>query len=378
MLMDSFEVENFRSLKHLKLEKLARVNLLVGKNNSGKTSVLESLLSLVGAGGISWIAIIEKERKLAGAKSDFRYLFYKFDTRLTIRLTAEHRMTGGTRAEASARLLVEVKTQEKFASNGGNKAALEAIAFSKVLQQPAATSLINTIYFPSSEQLDFHIKRSEQSPHYDVSIPEETTQILRRGIDFPAAFRNSSSEILMTEIDRETLSQKVEKLKFNKLEGELLRPLRMLEPRIQQMDIGSGGQIYLDLGEEFRTLLPLELVGEGVQRLLDIIASFITRTGGIVLIDEIDNGLHYSALRILWKGILQAAREYDVQVFATTHSAEALRHLTWVLDDEEYKDYRNDVTAYTLIRAKDDTVRSFRYNYEQLDFAMEHDMEVRN
>ncbi len=98
----------------------------------------------------------------------------------------------------------------------------------------------------------------------------------------------------------------------------------------------------------------------------------------MLLIDEIDNGLHYSALRILWKGILQAAREYDVQIVATTHSAEALRHLTWVLGEEEHAEYRDDVAAYTLIRADDDTVRSYRYDYEQLEFALEHDMEVRN
>ena len=98
----------------------------------------------------------------------------------------------------------------------------------------------------------------------------------------------------------------------------------------------------------------------------------------MIFIDELDNGLHYSALRALWKGILVAAHKYDVQVFATTHSAEALRHLTWVLDDDENASHRSDIAAYTLIRAKDDTVRSFRYDYEQLGFAMEHDMEVRN
>lgn len=100
--------------------------------------------------------------------------------------------------------------------------------------------------------------------------------------------------------------------------------------------------------------------------------------GAVVLIDEVDNGLHYSALRILWKGILQAAREYDVQVFATTHSAEALRHLTWVLDDEENASYRDEVAVYTLIRADDDTVRTYRHDYEQLDYALDHGVEIRN
>ena len=125
-------------------------------------------------------------------------------------------------------------------------------------------------------------------------------------------------------------------------------------------------------------LSSINLMGEGIQRLLSIVAAIASIAGGMIFIDELDNGLHYSALRALWKGILIAANKYDVQIVATTHSAEALRHLSWVLDEEEHKDYRNDVAAYTLIRAKDDTVRSFRYDASQLNFAMEHDIEVRN
>lgn len=83
-------------------------------------------------------------------------------------------------------------------------------------------------------------------------------------------------------------------------------------------------------------------------------------------------------MRVLWKGILQVAREYNVQIVATTHSAEALRHLTWVLDDEENISYRDDVAAYTRIRADDDTVRSYWRDYEQLDYALDHGLEICN
>ena len=75
---------------------------------------------------------------------------------------------------------------------------------------------------------------------------------------------------------------------------------------------------------------------------------------------------------------MYAARKHDVQIITTTHSAEALRNLTWVLDDEENASYRDDVAAYTLIRADDDTVRSYRHDYGQLEYALEHGIEVRN
>lgn len=376
MLMDSFEVENFRSLKHLKLEKLARVNLLVGKNNSGKTSVLEGLLALVGAGGGTWLSFIERERGLTGNASDFRYLFYGFDADRSIRLFSTHRDIISTIASPMASLSVTITAQNQ------SNAQEDELRFQGSLFAPphkhSAEALLVTMQLPSrTESLDFEISRTARSLRYNVLASEETSVALARGVFFPASARHKISEILTTTIDRKTLNQKIENLKFNKRDQQLLQTLQIVDPRIKEIVLGSG-QIYLDLGENFLTLLPLNLMGEGIQRLLDVISAVAHTAGGVLLIDEIDNGLHYSALRILWRGILQAARRYDVQVFATTHSAEALRHLTWVLDDEENASYRDDVAVYTLIRAKDDTVHSYRYDYEQLDFAMEHDMEVRN
>jgi hypothetical protein len=172
-------------------------------------------------------------------------------------------------------------------------------------------------------------------------------------------------------------SSSIEQLKIVKADSELVDVLRQIDNRIERIELVGGG-IYFNLGSDFPNLLPANLMGEGIQRLLLIVSVIISRAGGFILIDELDNGLHYSALRILWKSILYAADKHDVQIIATTHSAEALRHLTWVLDDEKNASYRDEVAAYTLIRTKEDEVRSFRYNYEQLEFAMENDIEVRN
>lgn len=374
MLMDSFEVENFRSLKHLKLEKLARVNLLVGKNNSGKTSVLEGVIALVNAGGAAGLSTIEKERQLVGENADFRYLFYKFDTKNSINLSASYRDYGTNAVfpEAAFDVIIKVNAKHSFKNSDSN--------FREILPATRlglASQLITTIHIPLLDKpLVFEVNRSGNG--YEVSVSKETAEIFEKGITLPTAQRHGWTEIITTNIDRSALSEKIEFLKVNKIDSSLLGIMQSIDSRIERIELGAGGQIYFDLGQSFRALLPINLMGDGIQRLLDIASAIANVAGGIVLIDEIDNGLHYSALRILWKGILQAAREYDVQVFATTHSAEALRHLTWVLDDEEYKDYRDDVAAYTLIRAEDDTIRSYRHDYEQLDYALDHGVEIRN
>lgn len=368
MLMESFEVENFRGLKHLKLEKLAQVNLLVGKSNVGKTSVLEALVALMSGGNPAGFLVMEKERGLVGNKADFKYLFYKFDTHNPIKLSVTHRKNDADTADPQANHSITIE------------AANQRVSTSAIVKRPfATTELALTIQlgvFP--HPLTSNAKRDENggiSASLDVN---EVGVQLGPHLGFPAASRHSILEIMTTTIDREALSEKIEALKFNKAETTMLQVMKSIDPRIESIVLGAGGQIYFDLGKDFRTLLPINLMGEGIQRLLAVISSFAANANGIILIDEVDNGLHYSALRVLWKGILQAAREYDVQVFATTHSAEALRHLTWVLDEEENASYRNDVAAYTLIRADDDTVRSYRHDYEQLEYAIEHGIEVRN
>ena len=376
MLMESFEVENFRSLKHLKLEKLARVNLLVGKNNSGKTSVLEGLYSIANIRNQYWVQTIESTRHLNTDRSDFRHLFYNLDIANHISLSSTYcgELPEALVPVATLQATLELVDRHTFIPR-------ELAYYERRPKMPknphAPDSLLVNFQTPESiKPIRFELRRALKQEYMEI-YPEddESRTYLENGPAFIAGPRNMV-RLLNTTNSYYWLNDELEGLKVNKQEVQVLKVLRSLDARIERIELSPSRQIYLDLG--LNTLLPLNLMGDGIQRLLSILAAMASNAGGIVLIDELDNGLHYSALRILWKGILQAARDYNVQVIATTHSAEALRHLTWVLDEEENASYRDDVAAYTLIRAKDDTVRSFRYDASQLNFAMEHDIEVRN
>ena len=376
MLMESFEVENFRSLKHLKLEKLARVNLLVGKNNSGKTSVLEALYCLTGISTPIWFETITRERELSLLNADFLQLFYRLDSAGSIKLTAKYSenpsadlykmwlkvalLTKGSISRQGAEEL-EWNSEESFhRATRGESLAIEL----------RTDSMSNPAYYELTPMEGRGLRRFNlqeiQPGSSEVAGGIRNKRVYRSRVAYVSShprLRNSSSSI--------------EQLKIIKADSELVDVLRQIDSRIERIELVGGG-VYFDLGSDFPNLLPANLMGEGIQRLLLIVSIIISRAGGFILIDELDNGLHYSALRILWKAILYAARKHDVQIIATTHSAEALRHLTWVLDDEKDTSYRDDVAAYTLIRADDDTVRSYRHDYGQLEYALEHGIEVRN
>ena len=321
MLMDSFEVENFRSLKHLKLEKLARVNLLVGKNNSGKTSVLEALYALTRMEMPDWFDLIEENRGIEEEDRDFKSLFHGFDASKTVQIKAIYQKIGRgpKKFQASFSLVTDSAARTRKKEKRG--------LFVSVLigtKNPLHRLILTR---NGEDEMEYRTDSEAAKKFADGDLPENIAP-------------RHTGEFLSTVINLDVLSDQLSDLSLNKRDGAVLAIMQRIDARIVSISLSSKGHIQFDLGEEFGMLSRINSMGEGIQRLLCIVAAIATNPGGTLLIDEIDNGLHYSALRILWKGILQAAREYDVQIVATTHSAEALRHLTWVLDEEENASYQ--------------------------------------
>lgn len=119
-------------------------------------------------------------------------------------------------------------------------------------------------------------------------------------------------------------------------------------------------------------MIYLNIIGDGLIKILSIIITIMTTENGIVLIDEIENGLHYTSLDVLWKAINEACIKYNVQLIATTHSYECINSLSKVFEntnEDEVRLYRIDYNiknkehlAYKL--DKNLLELSFDKNYE--------------
>ena len=97
---------------------------------------------------------------------------------------------------------------------------------------------------------------------------------------------------------------------------------------------------YIGL-EGIDQLLAVNMQGDGLRRYLNIVAASANPMNNILLIDEIENGLHYSAYKKLWEAIFTLAVSTNKQVFVTTHSKETLQKLNQML--EEHPEYRNEM-----------------------------------
>ena len=150
--------------------------------------------------------------------------------------------------------------------------------------------------------------------------------------------------------------------------------LRGIEPRLKDLIVLSHQEtpmIYGALGG--KTPIPISLMGEGVARMLSIAMAMVNTKGGSVLIDEIENGLHYSILPGLWKMIIEIARQLNVQVFAATHSDECIQAASEYVQANQSQD---DLRLYRLDRLQDGT-RVVDYSAKTLAAAIDAEIEVR-
>ena len=114
------------------------------------------------------------------------------------------------------------------------------------------------------------------------------------------------------------------------------------------------------------------MMGEGIGRLLTLLLAISEAKGGLVMIDEIETGFHYSILSDVWRAIGQMAREANVQIFATTHSWECLKAAHESYSQSDAYDFR----LHRLDRENSDVTLT-AYDREMIKTALASGMELR-
>ncbi len=126
--------------------------------------------------------------------------------------------------------------------------------------------------------------------------------------------------------------------------------------------------IWGDLG--LAELVPLAMMGEGMTQLARIVLAITNAPSGLLLVDEVETGLHHSVLPKVWRAIDAAATQFGTQVVATTHSFECIRAAHEALSE------RDSLYLHRL-EVTESTCRCVTYGPEELEAAMKHDLEVR-
>lgn len=347
-MFESIHIENFRGLKTADISGFRPINLFFGKNNSGKSSVLEAIFLISGQSNPALPLTINNLRNYQRfTENDLALDFYNLQTEREISISAD--------ASPSRKLTISpLKSNSKD---------LPLDRLTEGVSDTAAG------YY--GLKLTYTLGEDGKDYKSEIIIKQGEETKGRTRID--ARYKEKLfSMYLPSSYVQLSVSDKYAKIVENKQEKDILTVLQGIEPKIRDLQL-VGNDLLVDIGLPQR--LPINVMGDGLRKMLANIIAVYGCRDGILLIDEVDNGFHYSAMKLLWKSLFHAARINNVQLFITTHNIDSLKGLVAFLQEEE--DYRDDVAAYNLIKSADDRLETVRYDYSKINYAIEQEMEMR-
>ena len=331
----NIEIKNFKCFDNFKAEGFGRVNLIGGKNNVGKSTLLEALYINLNGSNTNWFlnSIFEIIRKrdnffvAHSAKSAFN--FFKTAFAFKTMMSKDYKND----------------TQNNINTNQNE------VSFS-FLEKFSGTSISYVINKKSSEEnislIDFKDLFND-AKRYNTDC---TVHFLR-----PIGLSNVFIEEYYANV------QKLE------AESRLDESLNIFDNKIKKFKIINSEPQVLQ-NDEYISITQL---GDGTKKLINIFISIYSANNSILLIDELDNGIHYSHLDKLWEIILTISKEQNVQVFATTHSKECIESYARVAEKLDDK----DITMTTMARNLKDELKALVWDRAQFFSEMEQNHEVR-
>lgn len=349
MKLKALEISKFRGIQHLEINELGMVNVFIGSNNVGKSTLLEASFMLAAMAHPLLPTQVNVLREAQpNNMAHLKYLFNK------ARLNVHPIIKGITSSD-------QHKSIEIATTIGGKSSGKDE----------------NVIDLSSSDNMPINgleLICNDGRQQYTTKLTNDSGKLsITSTIQYlDATYR----PVLISSNSKEgNVLDSYSELVRRQLKEAIIEALRNFDSRITNIEALSDG-LYLQF-EGMDELLPLTMTGDGVRRFLGIVAHVIDPTTDIVLIDEIENGLHYSAYSKLWESLILAAISNNVQLFVTTHSKETLRSLADTYSKLDGKLRADDVRVYTIDQEVNGEQHVYALSAEGLQGAIESNIEIR-
>jgi AAA15 family ATPase/GTPase len=316
------KLSNFKQFEHVDLPGFSRITLLGGRNNTGKTSLLEAIFLFydrvnpnmffrhMGWRGLDAIS--------PDAETSIAPVFRNYILEQKISLS----VLDDTDREGLEITFNPSYVQKSIVINlPSNEDKNQLMKTDQTLSTSYAVDITYKKDGIKDTKVHLVVRLGPTSLNvqFEPESPEEYANLgikLKRAIFIGARMKTDPNE---------------DAVRFGQLDIEgkqelVLQFLKIIEPNLlglSSIALPQKSLIYADVG--LGRKIPIVYMGDGVSRLLSIILAIATTKNGIVLIDEVDCGIHYSVMTNVWEGITRAAREFNCQVIATTHSYECLQ-----------------------------------------------------
>ena len=357
--LSGLSIINFRGLKTFSCDNFRPITVIGGKNNCGKSTLLEAICFVANRADGAIPGKLTWNRGEKMKDHSLSSLFYGGDDsgEIIIHGLFSDKTTRGVNFECTHRSAVDFNLEDspkggindklpstyvqQYYTNGGGDAISRGtmmVAFIKDEYRifPLIPKAENTQFWKKDEPAD-----AWQCTYYQT----------QRKMEFSAVYA---------------------KLFKSGSEKKLLPYLNAVDTRI--LDVAYDGKRLLASVENGKMRLPLNIMGDGVIKVAEILSILAAGPeNGILCIDEIENGLHYSVMKAFWNALVCLARERNIQVVVTTHNIELLKTIgeeTGCVDDDDFV-YLN------VVRHDNDDVIAFPYDHSELAHSLSMQMEVR-
>ena len=367
-MLKSLKIRNFRCFKEFDLPQLGRVNLLVGRNNSGKTSILEALHILNSPNSCNpFLDIVDFRGEYSWNENDSSEQIFDVN----------HLFHGHQMSKDSSFGLFGVDDYAKniqFSFNHIINVSPNELFSPPKDERKHSIGFINSSSSQSSEIL-FSLKwEGINDAAHTLYVPVNTP---RHYVSRNTSELKNSQLIHLASSNVNTIIAQFNQIVLTPREEILYESLRIIEPGIERIapvvihghQRSRNGGFVVSINKQ---RVPIGSMGYGIWRILEITLAMVNIPGGTLLIDEIDTGLHFSVMIDLWKLICKTAEKLDIQVFATTHNSDCWKSLAEVAN---YDDIASD--DITIHRIERDKKASIVFNEQEMAIAAERDIEVR-
>lgn len=362
-MIEQVNIHNFRCFQQIEVLDLKPINLIVGKNSSGKSAFQEAIFISSSSYAANTALQLRSIRKMGNQiinpvdtqayQGLWEDLFYGFDQDKKISISI-----GGNPNADSRTLKIEY--------------AAPVYAQELTFGKQSGQSVVNLQQTTSIPQIEFKWKR--RGHQEIISRPK----LSNTGLQIESTGASFFNAIWYTPNGGETPDENARRFSVLDKRGDGTTDL-VLSAIMKEFPFikGLSVQYHAGIPMMFATLenqdrkMPVPLLSDGINRLLGICLSLAYYEGGTVLIDQFEDGFHYSILPSIWKSVYSLAIRFRVQLFISTHSRECIEALRPTIDGNE--------ASFCLLRAsrneKKCEIKSFSGNY--LETALEQDFEVR-
>ncbi len=338
-MIQKISIKNFRGFSWLELDDLKRINVIVGRNSTGKTSLLEALFLSSGAAVPNQAFQLRALRHLGNQiqiQADavsytalWSDLFLWFQTDKIIEIEAK-----GTQQDSRSLRVAFVENQSPVLPLG---------------DQPIGP------VSPSPPQIEFTWQRNNDPP---VSVRPLITPM---GLNMLGATADHLPAMLFAPSSPDVPDEHAKRFSALSVSGgieSIVKAMKTEFPVLESLSIeyfSSTPAVFASVKGGLRKL-PVGLLSDGINKLMGILLGIAATRDGIVLIDQLEDGFYFDRLGSIWRLIHRSAVENNVQIFVTTHSKECLEALPDAIEG-----YEGD---FSLIRAEG---KSGQFDFHQVD-----------